>query len=81
MHTEEQIIVQYILNLDLQGFALKLYKVADMANKLLGLRGGKPVGKHWTERFVMRLAEFKMAFNQAKDRQRIFWEDTEITGT
>jgi hypothetical protein len=42
-----------------------------MANKLLGVRGGEPVGKHWAERFVTRLDALKMAFNRAKDRQRI----------
>jgi hypothetical protein len=49
-----------------------------MANKLLAVRGGEPVGKHWAERFVTRSAELKMAFNRAKDRQRILQEDPEI---
>jgi hypothetical protein len=43
--TEEQTIVRYILDLDSRGFAPQLCEVADMANKLLGVRGGKPVGK------------------------------------
>jgi hypothetical protein len=75
--TEEQTIVRYILNLDLQGFAPRLCEVADMADKLLGVRGGEPVGKHWAERFVTRSGELKMAFNRAKDRQRILQEDPE----
>jgi hypothetical protein len=50
-----------------------------MADKLLSVRGGEPVGKHWAERFVMRSDELKMAFNQAKDCQRILQEDPEIT--
>jgi hypothetical protein len=78
--TEEQTIVQYILDLDLRGFAPPLCEVADMADKLLAVRGGKPVGKHWAERFVTRSAELKMAFNRAKDRQRILQEDPEIIG-
>jgi hypothetical protein len=76
--TEEQTIVQYILNLDSRGFAPRLCEVADMADKLLGVRGGQPVGKCWAERFVTRSAELKMAFNRAKDRQRILQEDPEI---
>jgi hypothetical protein len=48
-----------------------------MANKLLGMRGGEPVGKHWAERFVTRSGKLKMAFNWAKDRQRILQEDPE----
>jgi len=51
-----------------------------MADKLLAVRGGEPVSKHWAKRFVTRSAELKMAFNQAKDRQRILQEDPEIIG-
>jgi hypothetical protein len=32
-------------------------KVADMADKVLGVQGGEPVGKHWAERLVTRLNE------------------------
>jgi hypothetical protein len=52
--TEEQTIVRYILDLHSRGSAPRLCEVADMADKLLGVRGGKPVGKHWAERFVTR---------------------------
>jgi hypothetical protein len=76
--TEEQTIVQYILDLDLRGFASWLYEVEDMADKLLGVRGGEPVGKRWAERFVARSDKLKMAFNRAKDRQRILQEDPEV---
>jgi hypothetical protein len=48
-----------------------------MADKVLGVRGGEPVGKHWAERFVTRSDKLKMAFNRAKDRQRILQEDLE----
>jgi hypothetical protein len=34
-----------------------------MADKVLGVRNGEPVGKHWAERFVTRSTELKMAFN------------------
>jgi hypothetical protein len=34
-----------------------------MADKVLGVRGGEPVGKHWAECFVTRSDELKMAFN------------------
>jgi hypothetical protein len=44
--TKEQTIVQYILDLDSRGFAPRLCEVADMADKLLGVRGGEPVSKH-----------------------------------
>ena len=51
-----------------------------MADKLLAVRGGEPVGKNWPERFVTRSDELKMAFNRAKDRQRILQEDPETIG-
>jgi hypothetical protein len=44
--TEEHIIIQYILDLDVRGFAPRLCEVADMADKVLGVHGGEPVGKH-----------------------------------
>jgi hypothetical protein len=69
--TEEQTVVRYILDLDSQGSAPRLCEVADMADKVLGVRGGEPAGKHWAERFVTRLDKLKIAFNRAKDRQRI----------
>jgi hypothetical protein len=52
-----------------------------MADKLLAARGGIPVGKNWPERLVSRTEELKMAFNRAKDRQRILQEDPEVIST
>jgi hypothetical protein len=48
-----------------------------MADRVLGVRGGEPVGKHWAERFVTRSDRLRMAFNRAKDRQRILQEDSD----
>ena len=76
--TEEQTIVQYILDLDSRGFAPRLCEVADMADKLLATRGEERVGKNWAPRFVTRSDKLKMAFNRAKDRQRILQEDPEV---
>ena len=66
--TKEQTIIRYILDLDSRGFAPRLCEVADIADKLLSIRGGELVGKNWAERFVTRSDELKMAFNRAKDR-------------
>jgi hypothetical protein len=79
--TKEQTIVRYILDLDSRGFAPRLCEVADMADKVLGVRGGEPVGKKWAAQFITRSNALKMAFNQAKDRQRILQEDPEVIGT
>jgi hypothetical protein len=42
---EEEVIVSYILDLDLRGFAPTYAAVRDMANKLLGARGASQVGQ------------------------------------
>ena len=42
-----------------------------MADKLLGMRGKESVGWYWAERFITRSDVLKMAFNRAKDWQRI----------
>ncbi len=76
--TEEQTIIRYILDLDSRGFAPRLCEVADMAEKVLGVRGGELVGKHWAERFVTRLNKLKMVFNRVRDCQRILQEDPEF---
>ena len=51
-----------------------------MANKLLAKRGGELVGKKWVDRFITRIDELKMAFNRAKNIQRIRQEDPKIIG-
>jgi hypothetical protein len=78
--TEEQTIIQYILDLDSRGFAPRLCKVKDMANKLLGVCNGEPVGKHWATRFVARQNVLKMAFNRPKDKQRRLQADSAVVG-
>lgn len=49
-----------------------------MADKLLAVRSGKPVGQNWARRFITRSDKLKMAFTGAKDRQRIQQEDPEV---
>jgi hypothetical protein len=43
-NNKEETIVQYILDLDTQGIAPHLSEVVDIAGKLLGKHGSKPVG-------------------------------------
>jgi hypothetical protein len=51
-----------------------------MADKVLDVRGGEHVGKKWAARFITRSNALKMAFNRAKDKQRILQEDPEVIG-
>src|SRR5690348_16990948 len=75
---EEETIVRYILDLDARGFAPRLCEVEDIANKILGVRTEIRVGKNWAHRFVSRTDKLKIAFNRAKDHQRILQEDPEV---
>ena len=50
--TEEEAVVQYVLDLDMRGFALQYAGIEDMANLLLARRNGGRIGKHWAEKFV-----------------------------
>ncbi|KAJ3455983.1 hypothetical protein MRS44_017465 [Fusarium solani] len=59
---EEQIIVQFILDLDSRGFPPRLRAVEEMANRLLADRDASPVGKRWAHNFVTRHKELKTRF-------------------
>ncbi|KAJ3454180.1 hypothetical protein MRS44_018074 [Fusarium solani] len=48
---EEQIIIQFNLDLDSRGFPPRLRGVEEMANQLLADRNASPVGKNWASNF------------------------------
>jgi hypothetical protein len=73
--TEEEVIVQYILDLDQRGFAPTYAAVRDMANRLLAARGAGQVEVHWPRNFVKRTDSLTTRFNRAYDRQRTLCED------
>ncbi|CCD48951.1 hypothetical protein BofuT4_P028270.1 [Botrytis cinerea T4] len=75
---EEEVIVQYILDMDLRGFPPKLKNVEDMANDILESRGAKRVGKLWAHRFVKRRIELKTRFSRVYDFQRALCEDPKL---
>jgi hypothetical protein len=51
---EEEVIVNYILDLDTRGFAPRYAAVRDMADNLLAARNGGHVGQKWPANFVKR---------------------------
>ncbi|KAG7000206.1 hypothetical protein FocnCong_v013285 [Fusarium oxysporum f. sp. conglutinans] len=75
---EEQIIVQFILDLDSRGFPPRLRGVEEMANQLLADRDAPPVGKRWASNFVKRQKELKTRFFRRYDYQRAKCEDPTI---
>ena len=76
--TEEQTLVQYIIDLDARGFPPRIARVSDMADLLLAARHGKPTGKQWVYRFVQRCPELKKRLSRAYDKQRALYEDPEL---
>ena len=75
---EEQIIIQFILELHARGFPPRLRGVEEMANRLLADRDASPVGKRWASNFVKRQPELKTRFQRRYDYQRAKCEDPTV---
>jgi len=76
--TEEETIVQYILDLAIRGFPPRLDAIRDMADSLLAERHRDPVGENWAKTFVKRRPELKVRFNRKYDYKRALCEDPTI---
>ena len=76
--TEEEVIVQYIMQLDSWGFSPQCADVEDMANVLLTICNAQHVRKRWTERFIKRRPELTIRFNHVYDYQRGLCKDPAI---
>ncbi|KAH7471539.1 hypothetical protein FOMA001_g13494 [Fusarium oxysporum f. sp. matthiolae] len=75
---EEQVIVEYILNLDSRGFPSRHRDIEEMANRLLADRDASPVGKRWAINFIKRQPELKTRSFRKYDYQRAKCEDPTI---
>jgi hypothetical protein len=75
---EEQIIIQFILDLGSRGFPPRLRGVEEMANRLLADRDAPPVGKRWASNFVKRHKELETRFFRRYDYQRAKCEDLTV---
>jgi hypothetical protein len=60
---EEEVIVNYILDIDTRGSLPTYAAVRDMADKLLAARGGGQVGVQWLRNFVKRTKSLTTRFN------------------
>ncbi|CEI70977.1 hypothetical protein FVEN_g9660 [Fusarium venenatum] len=75
---EEEVIVQYILDLDSRGFSPRHRDVEEMANRLLADCDASPVGKRWAINFTKRQPELKTRFRRRYDYKRAKCEDPTI---
>jgi hypothetical protein len=62
--SEEQIIVNYVLDLDSREFPPTIAHVEDMANNLGKCRDATRVGTRWAYRFISRRLELKTRWNR-----------------
>lgn len=65
--TEEETIVDYILDLDWRGFPLRLTAVKDLADSLLAARNREPVSQSWAKTSVKRWPKLSTKFNRKYD--------------
>ncbi len=78
--SEEEAIVQYILELGTRSFPPRLCDVEDMANQLLRVRDASPVGVNWSSNFVKRRPELRTRYCRKYDYQRAKCEDRKAIG-
>ena len=76
--SEEEAIVQYVIELDSRSFPPRLCGVEDMANQLLRVRDAPPVGKLWAHRFVKRHPDICTRYSRRYDYQRAKCEDPKV---
>jgi hypothetical protein len=72
---EEEVILEYILDYSVRGIPVSKADVRDIADRLLGDRAGKPVGKNWVDNFIKRTPELRTRWSRPYDRQRAACED------
>jgi hypothetical protein len=65
--SEEQAIIQYILELVTRSFPPRLRGVEEIANYLLRVRDAPPVGKNWASKFVKRQLELRIRWVRKYD--------------
>ena len=69
MEIEEEVVVQYILNLDSRGFPPSIDSMRVMADHILASRNTQRIGKQWPYHFIQWREELRMRFSHAYDFQ------------
>jgi hypothetical protein len=77
---EEEVIIEFIIDLDARGFSPTLAAVRDMANSVLRTRNAGQVGQNWPSNFVARTPSIKTRLNRPYDYRRAKCEDPDIIG-
>jgi hypothetical protein len=75
---EEEVVTQYITDLQSRGFPPRLSTVEEMVNQLLCDREVGPVGKNWAQNFVQRNPQLRTRKTRKMDYQRLKCEDPVI---
>ena len=78
--SEEEAIIQYVIELDVRAFSPRLSGIEDMVNQLLRVRNAPPVGQLWAHRFVRRKEELRTRYTRRYDYQRAKCEDPKVIG-
>ena len=76
--SEEEAIVQYVIELVTRSFPPRLRGVEEMANHLLRVRDALPVGQKWARNFVKRRPELRTRWSRRYDYQRAKCEDPKL---
>ena len=72
---EEEVVVQYVLDLDARGFPPRLDDLRESADHILALHGKPPVGINWPNRLVSRREDLRLRWSRGYDFQRALCED------
>jgi hypothetical protein len=81
MEIEEEVVVQYILNLDSRGFPPSIDSMRAMADHILASQNTRRVRKQWPYHFIQQWEELRTHFSRAYGFQRALCEDPVLIDT
>jgi hypothetical protein len=78
--SEEEVLIEKILNLDTQGLPIRLQTLRDFASAVTRARGREPVGVKWLYNFVRRTPELKTRLTRSMNYRQALSEDPKLVG-